>query len=194
MIFNLIKRLFGVKTGEKEMSKEQIIADGLAAVNAGLQQVIADQLGSAIDKALAEAPVGGDPSKIFSQEELDQKIADALVLAKQDLDKQLADALAADEIIDQEKLEEAHQAAQTEIDAVKAALADVTAKLSVEHEAVQGFKDKVGGLQAALDILKGLISPAPAPTPEPEPEPTPEPVPVEPEPQPEPVPEEQPAE
>jgi len=146
----------GVTQGD-DMSKEQVVSDGVAAI----QQAIVDRLGAAYDSGLAEAPVGGgDPSKIFSQEEFDAK---------------LAESLAADALIDAEEIAAARAELQLQIDGVNASLVEMTAKYETEHGALQGFKDKVEGLQGALDVLKGLLLPAPQP--EPVPEPVPEPAP-----------------
>lgn len=125
------------------MAKEDVVQAALTAIQEGQLAILTEQLGSVYDQGLASAPVGGgDPSKIFSQEELDQKIAEAL---------------AADDVLDQEALSKAQAEAQVKIDELTVALADMTAKFGAEHEAVQGFKDKIDGLQQALDLLKSLI-------------------------------------
>lgn len=140
------------------MSKEQIIADGLAAVNAGLQQVIADQLAVACDKTLAEAPIGGgDPSKIFSQLELDQKIADALVLAKQESDLQLASALAADEVIDQELLAQVRAEAAAALAEIQARFDQLTEKEGKESQVLSGLQSSLEQMKSVVAFLSGLV-------------------------------------
>lgn len=125
------------------MAKEDVVAAGVKAIQDGEVQVLTDTLGSVFDQGLASAPVGGgDPTKIFSQEELDQKVAEVL---------------AADELLDQEALAAAQAAAQVQIDALSVALQEMTDKYGAEHEALQGFKDKITDLQTALDLLKSLI-------------------------------------
>jgi hypothetical protein len=135
---NIATNYCGVTQGD-EMSKEQVVNDGVQAIQSGVSGVYADQLGLAYDKGMSEAPQtpGG-----FTQEQMDQAIADAL---------------AADEVIDQEKLAEAQAQAQGQIDALNAALADMTGKYDVEHAAVEGFRGKIDELQGSLDKIKELL-------------------------------------
>lgn len=133
------------------MSKEQIVMDGVSAIQSGVAQVYGDELGKAYDGGFGEGVAsvppcepGGDPSKIYSQEEYDAKLA--------------AD-LAADALIDDEQIAAARAEVQVQVDLVTAALAEMTAKKEIAEGAVQGFKDKIDGLQSALDLLKSLITP-----------------------------------
>jgi tRNA A37 threonylcarbamoyltransferase TsaD len=107
-LIELTKRLLEAVTQGEDMSKEQIVSDVVAEIQAGVVQLYTEKVGEAIDKAMAEVPVGGgDPSKIYSQEELD-----AAVQAKADADaaadvqlKADFDALVAKEQIEADKIE-----------------------------------------------------------------------------------------
>lgn len=88
------------------MAKEDVVAAGLAAIQSGVAGVVSDELGKAFESGKAEGSPGGDPSKVFSQADLDAAVqvkadADAAVLAQKQAD---LDALATKEGIEFELL------------------------------------------------------------------------------------------
>ncbi len=82
-LIELTKRLFGVLTQGEEMAKEDIVQAGVGAIQSGVVQVYSDELGKAYDggfqDGVASVPVseGG-----FSQEQLDQAVADGVAAQK----------------------------------------------------------------------------------------------------------------
>jgi class 3 adenylate cyclase len=79
-LIELTKRLLGAQNQQgEEMSKEQIVSDVVAEIQAGVVELYTAKVGEAIDKALAEVPA---QTGSFTQADIDaavqaQKDADA---------------------------------------------------------------------------------------------------------------------
>lgn len=144
------------------MTKDEALQVRKAAYLSAQDSALNDFGNGMFDDGVASVPpsVGGDPSKIYSEEELQGKLAEQKAADDALLDQAKAD--------DQKALEDAVAVVQAKLDEAQAQLVDMTAKYGAEHDAVQGFKDKVQGLQEALNKIIGLI------TPDVQPEPTPE--------------------
>lgn len=138
------------------MSKEQIVVDGVAAINAGVQQVFADQMGLAIDKAIAELPVP-QPGGGFTQEDLDkaradQKGADQLVI--DDLSQKLAQALA-DDTADKDAL----ALVQAQLEALHLEHDVLLSKEATEAQVIAGLAQAKSVLEDVIAKLAGLQVP-----------------------------------
>lgn len=161
--FVLFSRLRKPKPKGKKMAKEDKVLAFVQAVQAAEVQVLTEKGGELFDGAFAEgvasvpATSGGDPSKIFSQAEMDQ--------AK-------ADAAAAQAGVDQVALQAAVDAANQSLAALQVKLDEMTAKDQAAEGVVSDFQVKLKASQDAFNAVFAFIggpAPAPAPTPAPVP-------------------------
>ncbi len=124
------------------MSKVDLVAAGLAAVQAGEVQVLSDQLGLMYDAAAQE-----------------QKASDG-TLTQADLDaavKAATDPLNAKIAQDATDLAAAQADAATKLAAVQASLDAMTAQDLTDKAVVTNFQGAIAALQAALDALKAAL-------------------------------------
>lgn len=119
------------------MSKTEVVAAQLSAVQSAQTQALSDGLGACYDAGLADAA----PATTG----LTQADVDAAVAAAQSVDaKALADAQA--------------QAA-SDLAAVQSALEAMTAKEQLEEEAVAAVNASIAQVQASFDAIKALFAP-----------------------------------
>ncbi len=147
------------------MSKEEVVDAIVAEIQAGQLQVL--KVGVA--KAFDSNPGSGNDDGI-SQADVDAAVSAARAEDQLALDAKIAEDQAALEAVkfeDAQALSDAQLAGQEAIAQVQSALDAMTAKDALDLAVVQGFKDKVSGLQSALDQIKNLITPDPIPEPEP---------------------------
>jgi hypothetical protein len=143
-LLDLIKMLINPPQKDLEMSKEQIVADAISAIQAGQLQVMSDQLGQVYDKAQSEA----QPSQPGPSDEEIQKRIDDAVAAKQVEDDQ---KLAEQKALDDQALADAKSAAD-------AAMADLQKKFDDLAGKEMGEKSLIDGLQGSIDALKDVLA------------------------------------
>lgn len=116
------------------MTRDESISQGMDAIKQGQM----DALGVSFDNGSASGAGG------FSQADIDKAVAQAQAL-------------------DAQALKDAQDKATADLAAVQSALDAMTAKEGIEEKAVAKVNDSVEQLQASLDAIKALLSPAPAP-------------------------------
>lgn len=136
--------------------KEDKVTAFVSAVQAAQTQVLVDQGGSLYDAAfqdgLASAPpsTGGDPTKIFSQADLDQAVATA-VAGQQGADAQgLSDAIAT---------------AKADHDALQAQIDSVSNGKQAAESVVKDLQDKLTAAKASFDAVFAFFAGTSAPPP-----------------------------
>lgn len=145
------------------MSKEQLLADAKAELSAKRDSVESEVLAALIDKAQAEVvPADGGPSEAEIQARIDAGKAEQKALD----DQALVDALAADEVLDQAKIDELNgliSALQTEMAAKQVEHDALALKEGVEASQLAAIKSSQAQIQAVADYLGSLLVPAPVP-------------------------------
>ncbi len=138
------------------MAKEDVVAAGVAAVQAADAQALSDQLGIAYDAGALDQKASDGT---LSQGDLDAAVSAALATAKVESDAVLAAAQA----VDAQALADAQAQGAVALDAVQAALDAMTAKEQLEEEAVADVAAKILSVQAAFDAIKAILVPVPVP-------------------------------
>lgn len=126
------------------MSKEQIIADAMAAFQAAEQGVVSD----VYDKSFAEGVASVPPADAGEQTKID-----AAKAAQQAADQIIIDGLNAQISKDAQDLSDAQAKAVSDLAAIQSSLDSMTAKELAEEQVVQGLKDAVAAFQAVLSGL-----------------------------------------
>lgn len=138
------------------MNKEQVISDAKASFASGQDQVLTEVLGSVYDQALAE---GGGTVSGPSEEEIQGRI-----------DAAVSEALAADEIVDQAKIDELNamiSGLHAEMAAKQVEHDALVLKEGVEAAQLESIKASKAQLQGVVDYFASLLAPAPVePAPE----------------------------
>ena len=117
------------------MSKEQIVADGVAGIQAGQVQVLSDQLGLVYDAAA-----------------LEQKASDG-TLSQADVDA----AVAAAQAVDAQALAAAQAASDAALAELQGQLTALSLKEGQEASVIAGLQASKDALAAALATLAGLF-------------------------------------
>lgn len=161
-LIQITKRLFGAITKGTVVAKEDVVAAGIAAIQAGEVQVYTDALGGAYDGGFVDGKASNPVTDVGPSEEQIQARINEAVSAAQAVDAQaLADAQALKDA--------AYADLQKKFD-------DLSLKEGQESGVIAGLQ---GSLQAIKDAEASLQSLFPAPVPAPA-----DPIPVEPDPQP----------
>ena len=133
------------------MPKEEIVANGVSAIQIAEVEALSAQLGIAYDAGKAD-----QAAPVLDQSAVDAAVAVALAQAKVESDAALAAVL----VLDAQALAEAQAKAVADVAAVQELLAVMTAKELGEELVVSNLQNSVLAVQASLDAIKSLILPA----------------------------------
>jgi hypothetical protein len=140
-------------TQENKMSRDQIIADALSAIQAGQAQVLSDSVSAAVDASALEQK---SSDGTLSQSDVDAAVAAAVA----PLNQQLSD-LSAKDALDMQAAVDAKAAGDASVAAIQAQLDSLSAAKSVEDGVIAGLNSSIASIQGALDALHALFPPAP---------------------------------
>ncbi len=128
------------------MSREEVVTNGVAAIQAAEVEAISNELGKAFDSGLAEAPVGEGG---ISQEQVDAMIKTAV-------DKAIAD----DELLDIQALADAKAASDLMLADLQTKFDELAVEEELEKNTVKRIQDSLDEVQASFDAIKALLFPA----------------------------------
>lgn len=162
-LIKLTKRLFGSLTKGVVMAKADVVAAGIAAIQAGVVQVYSDQLGLGYDGGFADGvasvPVGTGGG--FQQSDID-----AAVAAAQAVD---AAALAASQAADAQTALDAKTQSDAAIADLQSQFNTLAAKEGQESSVITGLQGALSQIQSAQAILAALFPVPPVVVPDPVP-------------------------
>lgn len=148
----IIKQLF---KGESSMSKDQIVSDAVAALQAGEVTV----LGGVYDSSFAEGVASVPPPDAGEQAKIDAAVAAAVA----PLNQQISD-LGAKDASDLQAAADAKVASDAAIASLQQQLSDLASAKGIEDGVIAGLQSSISSIQGALASLQALF-PAPAPVP-----------------------------
>jgi hypothetical protein len=148
-LIKIAKRLFGAFTKGDDMAKTDVVAAGVAAIQAGEVQVYTDQLGLAYDGGFTD----GVASVPASTGGVDQSVVDGLNAQVADLQSKL-DGMTAQDASDVQAGKDALAALQVSFD-------KMSADKAVEDGVIAGLQAAKDQLVAVLASLSSIGAPAP---------------------------------